>query len=325
MTTQQAPTLSSALEGERFDWLDKPAEATQQAAKAVFMAGEAGGRVKSWLNGTPLRHRVHPALVLWPIGAWTTAAFLDVLDARDGGAGYGKAADAAIAFGVAGALPSAAAGLADWVDLYDHPRRVGTAHALLNSIALGCYATSLALRKANGGRGRARALAGAGLASVLLSGALGGELVYTLGVNVPWLLYPKPPNEWRDVLASAELVEGEPVVVDVDRVPVLLVRTGGRVLAVQNWCPHAGGPLSEGTIEGERVTCPWHGSRFCLVDGRPEQGPASAPLRTFETREEGGRITVRPSYEGQSWPPAPKPIRGVPEHVTLQEGDAASG
>jgi nitrite reductase/ring-hydroxylating ferredoxin subunit len=98
-----------------------------------------------------------------------------------------------------------------------------------------------------------------------------------------------------------------------------LRRHGGTIEAVQAWCPHAGGPLGEGGIEGDEVTCPWHGSRFCLRDGRPTQGPASAPLRTFDVREAGGRILVKPNDEAHTWPPAPEP----PPRLVIAQGAAA--
>jgi nitrite reductase/ring-hydroxylating ferredoxin subunit/uncharacterized membrane protein len=312
--TRQAATLSSIYERPELAWLDGPAEMLQRAAHGVFRSGAAGMRIKSLLNGTPLRHRLHPMLVAVPIGAWTTAALIDALEGRSSHEtrkGLQAGADAAVAFGIVGALPSALAGVADWVDLYDHQRRVGMAHALLNGVALGCYGASLALRQ-SGQRGLAKAVAGAGLATLTLSGALGGELVYTLGVNVPHTLYPRPPEGFRDVIASDALPEGKPVVVEVGRVPVLLLRRAGRILAVEEWCPHAGGPLSEGTFDGDIVQCPWHQSRFCLIDGAPLQGPAAVPLRTFEVMEEGGRVFVRPSYEAQSWPPPPRPVAEQP-------------
>ncbi len=206
------------------------------------------------------------------------------------------------------------AGLADWVDLGGHPKRVGTAHAVANSIALGCYVTSMALRMSGeeSKRGAAKTLAALGYTAVSLGGAIGGDLVYNLGFNVPQTLYPKPPDEERDVLASDDLPEEQPVTVQVDWMPVLLYRTNGEVFAVQHWCPHAGGPLANGTFEGDVVECPWHGSRFCLRDGAPVQGPASYPLKTFTVREQGGRIYIKPSYESQSWPPPP----GAPAEVT---------
>lgn len=317
--TKQARTLSSIFEAPPWRWLDSVAGPVQGAAQAVFEAGPAGRKVKSLLNGTPIRHRVHPALVALPIGAWATAAVLDVAEARAGWrkrAGMRAAADTSVAVGVVSALPTAMSGIADWVDLSEHHRRVGMAHALLNTIALGCYGASLALRMSGSGqRGLAKTLSTTGLAVLAVSGALGGELVYTLGANIPHTIYPKPPEDETDVLASDELVDGTPVVVEVGRVPVLLLRRDGTIHAVEEWCPHAGGPLSQGTFDGDVVECPWHQSRFCLADGAPLQGPASVPLRTFEAREENGRILLKPSFEAQSWPPPPDPIRDQPRHI----------
>jgi len=318
--TKQARTLSSMLEGQEWAWLDAVAEPVQEAANSVYRGSPFGMKLKSLLNGTPFRHRIHPLLIAVPIGAWTMAAVLDVLEGRAGRneqRGLQAAADASVAVGVISALPTAMSGVADWVDLYDHQRRVGMAHALLNTVALGCYGASLAIRLNGGDRDLAKKLSTAGYGALAAIGALGGELVYTLGVNVPHTLYPKPPDDETDILASSDLIEGTPVVVEVGRVPVLLVRQGEAIHAVQNWCPHAGGPLSEGTFEGDIVECPWHQSRFCLADGAPVQGPASVPLRTFEVREAGGRIFVKPSYEAQSWPPPPEPIRDQPQHIPL--------
>ena len=42
---------------------------------------------------------------------------------------------------------------------------------------------------------------------------------------------------------------------------------GGKPLAVDNVCPHRGGPLAEGTIEGDKVVCPWHQWEFDLATG----------------------------------------------------------
>jgi nitrite reductase/ring-hydroxylating ferredoxin subunit/uncharacterized membrane protein len=322
--TKQATTLSSLFERASLAWLDAVAEPLQRTASALLHRNAGTLKLKSMLNGTPLRHRAHPAIIIWPLGAWTTAVLLDVLDATSSGRkqrGYRASADAAIAFGIAGTFPAAMTGTADWVDLYDHHRRVGTAHGLLNTVALACFSTSYALRIARPRqRGAAWTLAGLGYGALLASGALGGELVYTLGTNVPHTIYPKPPNEFRDALPGTELIEGTPVVVDIERVPVLLLRRNGSIHAVQDWCPHAGGPLSEGTFDGDIVECPWHQSRFCLADGAPRQGPATAPLRTFEVRERDGMIQVRPSYEGQSWPPPPAPPHAQPRHVDLQAG-----
>lgn len=311
---RQVWTISSPLESDKFAWLDKLADPLQAAAHQVFGANKAGRTAKNILNGVPFRHRMHPALIIVPLGAWTTAVLLDALDVATSGdtqKGFRRSADASIALGLVSVVPTAAAGIADWVDLYDHHRRVGTAHALLNNVAATLYGTSLGLRLL-GKRGAGRATAGLGYAVVLLSGMLGGEMVYNLGVNVPRLLHPKPPTDYVDVLASGDLPQGTPLTVEVGRVPVMLYRQGGQAFAVEAWCTHAGGPLAEGKFDGTTVECPWHGSCFDLTDGRPLQGPATAPLHTFEVQEQGGRIRIRPSYEGQEWPPPPEPPKQQP-------------
>jgi nitrite reductase/ring-hydroxylating ferredoxin subunit/uncharacterized membrane protein len=292
MMAQQSPTLATPIES--MPWLDQLTGPLKQASDKVFQASGATQKFKDWLNGTPVRHRLHPMFVTVPLGAWTTAAVLDLLDMLSSGEDYAAGADAAVALGLAGAVPSALSGLADWVDLEGQPQRIGMAHATLNTLALGLYGASYVLRR-GGQRGLARVLAATGFGMVTLSGALGGELVYNLGANVTYQLHPILSADYTDVLASAELPEGKPVVVEVEQVPVLLLRHAGHLHAVENTCPHLGAPLNEGTIEGEVLTCPWHGSQFCLGDGQPLRGPASAPLRTFEAKEESGRILLRPS------------------------------
>lgn len=293
--SRQAITISTIFERPASAKLDRLAEPLQGVVHTVFRSSKATMLLKSVLNGTPMRHRIHPALVVVPLGAWTTAVLLDAFEGRAGQharPGLRNGADMALAVGVVAALPAALSGLADWVDTNGTPRRMGVAHALANTAGLAAFSTSLALRGA-GARSAGKLLAGVGLGSVSLGSALGGEMVFSLGVNVPYQPHPRPPKAFTDVLAAEELLEGQPRVVKVRNVPVLLLRHGGEVLAVQEWCPHLGGPLSKGPIDGDVVECPWHQSRFRLRDGAPVQGPAAVPLQTFEVREEGGRILVK--------------------------------
>ena len=74
---------------------------------------------------------------------------------------------------------------------------------------------------------------------------------------------------------------------------MLVTRHGEQVAAVSATCPHRGAPLDEGTVDGEIVTCPWHGSRFSLVDGTLEGGPSPMPLRGYEVRVQDGVVEVR--------------------------------
>ncbi|HET9051662.1 MAG TPA: Rieske 2Fe-2S domain-containing protein, partial [Candidatus Dormibacteraeota bacterium] len=59
--------------------------------------------------------------------------------------------------------------------------------------------------------------------------------------------------------------EGRAVEVDGEEIAVFRCRTG--VLAVANRCPHAGGPLADGIVAGETVTCPLHGRVVDLTTG----------------------------------------------------------
>src|SRR5262249_12680862 len=70
-----------------------------------------------------------------------------------------------------------------------------------------------------------------------------------------------------------ELPEGCTKEVEVEGRIVALFHVGGVISAIDGICPHQGGPLAEGTIEGTTITCPWHGWRFDLRDGRSPLGP----------------------------------------------------
>ena len=69
---------------------------------------------------------------------------------------------------------------------------------------------------------------------------------------------------------------------------VLIINSHSGLSGLDARCTHAGAPLEEGTLEGETLTCPWHGSQFRITDGAVIRGPAARPLATFtETIKEG--------------------------------------
>jgi nitrite reductase/ring-hydroxylating ferredoxin subunit len=73
----------------------------------------------------------------------------------------------------------------------------------------------------------------------------------------------------------------------------MLLRQGGQTYAIMATCSHIGGPLDEGQIEGDTVTCPWHGSVFCVRDGALIHGPATVSQPAFDVQVQNGRIAVR--------------------------------
>ncbi len=85
-------------------------------------------------------------------------------------------------------------------------------------------------------------------------------------------------SEFTVVLEEGELEAGTMRAVDVDRIRVLVSRSGdGGVRAIANTCTHRGGPLNEGERDGNVVACPWHGSQFDLCSGEVLRGPAREP------------------------------------------------
>lgn len=270
--------------------LDRIAKPLGEAVLAAYRnAGEVGIAVKNAFHGVWLRHPLHPALTSIPLGAWTTAVALDAKAASSGDESYARAADFALAFGVAGALGSAVTGLTDWSETDGRAKRIGLVHGLLNVAATALMATAYLLRRRNERRaGEVCAVAGLGVASV--SGYLGGDLVFRERIGVTHAVVDAPEG-FTAVLASSALAEGS-----MQRVKdLLLVRQHGRVCALAHQCAHLGGPLSEGTLKDGTVVCPWHGSEFRLDDGAVVNGPSTHPQPCFTVRERNGQIEVGPA------------------------------
>jgi nitrite reductase/ring-hydroxylating ferredoxin subunit len=71
---------------------------------------------------------------------------------------------------------------------------------------------------------------------------------------------------------------------------IALFNVGGTFYALDNMCPHSGGPLSEGWVDDEGVTCPWHAWCFRLADGKLTLGYGS--VDAFDVRVEGDDVQV---------------------------------
>jgi len=57
---------------------------------------------------------------------------------------------------------------------------------------------------------------------------------------------------------------------------------GGKFYAIQSACTHAGGPLDQGTLDGEILTCPIHRARFDVTTGQVVGPPARRSLKTYQ-------------------------------------------
>jgi nitrite reductase/ring-hydroxylating ferredoxin subunit len=104
-------------------------------------------------------------------------------------------------------------------------------------------------------------------------------------------------NGFCAVARDDQLAEGAALEVECNGRQLALFRTGGRVFAVDNACPHSGGPLAEGSLCDGVVACPWHGWTFDVKSGQGVSHPR-ARVGAYEARVEDGRILVRPLSAG---------------------------
>ena len=80
--------------------------------------------------------------------------------------------------------------------------------------------------------------------------------------------------------------------VEVEGQRIALFKVGGSYYAIDDVCPHRGGPLSEGPLSGDEVTCPLHGSRFNVKTGAVTFPPAQVGVKTFPVRVTGEDVEV---------------------------------
>ena len=71
--------------------------------------------------------------------------------------------------------------------------------------------------------------------------------------------------------------------------PVALANIGGKFYAISNSCLHRGGPLGQGQLEGNVVTCPWHGWQFDVTTGKAVMNP-TAGVGCFRTEVQGDDV-----------------------------------
>ena len=76
------------------------------------------------------------------------------------------------------------------------------------------------------------------------------------------------------VASVAELGEGQAKIVEVGGRPLAIFNVKGTFYAIDNLCPHRGGPLGEGDVDGTIVVCPWHGWRWDVTTGANANNPA---------------------------------------------------
>jgi nitrite reductase/ring-hydroxylating ferredoxin subunit len=94
------------------------------------------------------------------------------------------------------------------------------------------------------------------------------------------------------VASTGEMVPGSAKQIEINGKTIALFNLGGNYYALDNECTHRGGPLAEGYVEGESVTCPWHGAQFSIKTGTAEAPPAAKGVAKYNVRVQGNDVEV---------------------------------
>ena len=96
---------------------------------------------------------------------------------------------------------------------------------------------------------------------------------------------------WQAAAKASEIAKGFGRTVEVAGQKLALFHVGGKFYALADTCPHRGGPLGEGHLEGTQVTCPWHAWQFDVVSGKCDT-MEGAKQKTYPVKEEKGQLFV---------------------------------
>ncbi len=134
-----------------------------------------------------------------------------------------------------------------------------------------------------------------------------------------------PEGTWHDVDPVDVPDEGRVRSVTVDGRTVALSRCHGSLGALENRCPHQGGPLGEGSIEKGLLRCPWHGYDYDPLTGQPP-GDFADSVPVLRRRGAGGRRPCPPAGAGRGGPDRRRRPRRDPgrawRHPGLRDGRA---
>ena len=104
------------------------------------------------------------------------------------------------------------------------------------------------------------------------------------------------------VAETSEITVGKMKMVKLEDKEVLIANVNGNYYAIANRCTHRSGDLSKGSLDGNIVTCPLHGSRFDMTTGKAVSGPKIAFFRArtndapyFEVKIEGNDVMLKTS------------------------------
>jgi nitrite reductase/ring-hydroxylating ferredoxin subunit len=101
-----------------------------------------------------------------------------------------------------------------------------------------------------------------------------------------------PPDGYEVVLHKDALAEGAIIEIIIGGTAIAVARAVGKHYAIANTCPHAGGPLGDGKLDGTVVACPYHGWKFDVTTGACLTQPKEC-VRTYDVKVVGSAVCVQ--------------------------------
>lgn len=275
--------------------------AIASATDAVYRPlGRPGKLLQDLLNGSWLGHSLHAVLVDVVVGGATAVVLLDVLRVFFAIDGLEVAATWVLGLATLSALGAILTGLTDYKDTApdSDERDVAGFHGLINIVATALFAVSFFQRLGDAHDGAFWVML-VGYVVVSIGAYIGGHVVFKYGymVNHNAFNRGRRAKEFTPVVAAAEVPEGTPTKVMFGSTAVMLVRRGEVVHALKESCSHAGGPLSEGELRDDTITCPWHFSTFRLADGAVVHGPAGSRQPSYRARIADGQVELQGPHD----------------------------
>jgi nitrite reductase/ring-hydroxylating ferredoxin subunit/uncharacterized membrane protein len=270
------------------------------ATDAVYRAlGSPGRLLQDFLNGSWLGHSVHPVLTDVVVGGTTMVIFLDILRVFFNVDGLENATTWTLGLSVLAGVATIVTGLTDFKDTgTGNERNLAGLHGVINIVAVVMFFISL-LQRFGGAHDAAFWVALVAYLVISVGAYIGGHVVFKYGymVNHNAFARGRRAKEFTALMPAAELAEATPTKATFGTTALVVVRRGDVVYALKETCSHAGGPLSEGKLNGDYIECPWHFSQFRLSDGAVRHGPATSRQVAYRARISAGQVEIQGPME----------------------------
>jgi nitrite reductase (NADH) small subunit len=99
-------------------------------------------------------------------------------------------------------------------------------------------------------------------------------------------------GDFIKVALATDLEPGMGQIIELSDLKVALFNLGGKFYAINNTCCHRGGPLGDGEVEGEEVTCPLHNWKYDITNGQCTTNP-NAKVACYEVKVDGQDVLVK--------------------------------